>query len=138
MGFRKLVAHNLIEGFDWLSSRKRCIFCRVKANTDKHETKELVEFHNYLHALTMPIRTSPNVSTIWDMWIISDILYIINNIHKKSTRFLIGKEKCTFKVRVQQIGNLAQKEVTNQEFRLVNDQRKSQIAKQMHNFHVIA
>ena len=52
---RKLVAHNLIEGFDWLSSRKKVCFVQGQGQKygQKQETKELVQFHNHLHALTM-------------------------------------------------------------------------------------
>ena len=47
--------HNLIEGFDWLSSRKEVCFVQGQGQTygQKHETKEHVEFHTHLHALTM-------------------------------------------------------------------------------------
>ena len=49
---RKLVAHNLIDRFDWLSSRKMVCFvhCQGQKYTQKHETKRLAEFHNHLHA----------------------------------------------------------------------------------------
>ena len=51
----KLVAHNLIEGFDWLSYRKKVYFVQGQGQKyrQKHQTKEVVEFHNHLHALTM-------------------------------------------------------------------------------------
>ena len=52
---RKLVVHNLIEGFDWLSSRKKVCFVQGQGQKygQKHETKELVHFHNHFHGLTM-------------------------------------------------------------------------------------
>ena len=52
---RKLVAHDLIEGFDWLSSRKKLCFVQGQGQKygQKHETKELVQFYNHLHALNM-------------------------------------------------------------------------------------
>ena len=44
-----------MEGFDWLFSRKKVRFVQGQGEKygQKHETKELDEFHNHLHALTM-------------------------------------------------------------------------------------
>ena len=52
---RKLVANDLIKGFNWLSSRKKVCFEQGQGQKygQKHETKEIVQFHNDLHALTI-------------------------------------------------------------------------------------
>ena len=51
----KLVVHNLIEGFDWSSYQKKVCFVQGQGQKygQKHQTKELVEFHNHFHALTV-------------------------------------------------------------------------------------